>query len=93
MLVQDGLRILLALAAGRQERVSEGSAADEVTALLSFFLLGSRRRKTPFKFKASVRNIRGESLVVESGKRRNLCLNSYQLLSIVLSSLQDQTAG
>lgn len=46
MLIQDGLRILLALAAGWQERMSEGGAADEVTALLSFFLLGSQRRKT-----------------------------------------------
>lgn len=39
MLIQDGLGVFLALAAGREQRVMEGGAADEVAALLSFLLL------------------------------------------------------
>lgn len=41
------------MVAGWEKRVTEGSAADEVTALLPFFLLDSERKKNHFKVEAS----------------------------------------
>jgi len=44
VLIQDGLRVLLALAAGREQRVMEGGAAGEVNAILTLLLLDGQRK-------------------------------------------------
>ena len=71
MLVQDGLGVLLTLAASGEQRVMEGGAAGGVTALLLLLLLDGQKLKHLKGRKDSYGITRGKD-----STRRNLCLSS-----------------